>query len=392
MINRGEILIANGAGLLVLLFAILSRIEGKGFRHLSDRLFDLMIGITLGALGAETLSFLVDGVYGDAIHILQRALNGYLFFASSSVGALWVIYTDLRIYKSRKKLKRWILPVFLPCFAVHILILFDLFGAGLLFTISEANVYHRGPLFALPYLLLMLDYIFSIALAVRAVTKNNHARFFPVHYFVIPCILGTIIQSASYGLSAGWLCVSLAFLFVQMQLYHQNAYIDDLSGLYNRKYYNCVVDKLASVKKHASFSGIMMDINGFKSINDRFGHSAGDDAIRALALLLTETTRNKDVVFRYAGDEFIIISADNSEADTQELISRLNHRIQEYNQTSGSPYQLSISTGYTISDAADFDPDEFLRSMDTMMYKSKAAFYSQSGMNRRRRQDGESAR
>lgn len=385
MINTQEILVANGTGLLVLLFAVLSRIEVKDTRHLSDRMFNVMIGITCGALVAESLTFLLDGVPGAFINTLLRMLNGYLFFASSGVGMLWVLYQNLRIYRNTQNLKRFLFPVVLPCAAVYAMILCDVLGAGLLFSVSEQNVYERGPLFVVPYLILMFDYILSLALAVNAVRKNNYVRFFPVHYFIIPCIVGTCVQGLFYGISAGWLCVSLAFLFVQMQLYHQNAFIDDLSGLYNRKYYNCVVDKLSTARKHSSLSGIMMDINDFKTINDRFGHSAGDDAIRSLAQILMDISHTRDMVFRYAGDEFIIVSPEASEAETQALADSLSSSIEQFNQTAGKPYTLSVSAGYVISDTSEFEPDEFLRSMDKKMYEAKAEYYSRSGTNRRKR-------
>ena len=376
MINTEEIVIVNTAGVLVLLVSLLSRIDNRKNRHLSDHLFDTMIGITLGALVAETTSFLLDGVPGRWNYYLQYFLNAYLFLASCSVGMLWVLYVNDRIYHSRQQLRRWILPVAVPVALIAALLVCDLFGAGFIFSISERNVYQRGALVALTYLAVFADYGISLAMAIAAVRRNNHVRFFPVPYFVVPCVLGTVVQSLRYGLSVGWFCVSLAFLFVQLHLYNENAFVDDMSGLYNRKYYDCVIRKLASSRKRGIVSGIMLDVNQFKDINDRFGHSAGDDAIRNLGRILSEITTERNIAFRQAGDEFVIISIGAGKQEAEQLMELLTQKVEAFNASSGKPYRLSLAMGYTIWDEEKFDPDAFLHRMDMQMYMSKDLYYA----------------
>ena len=376
MINTEEIVIVNTAGVLVLLVSLLSRIDNRKNRHLSDHLFDTMIGITLGALVAETTSFLLDGVPGHWNYYLQYFLNAYLFLASCSVGMLWVLYVNDRIYHSRQQLRRWLLPVAVPVALIAVLLVCDLFGAGFIFSISERNVYQRGTLVALTYLFVFSDYCISLGMAIAAVRRNNHVRFFPVPYFVVPCVLGTVVQSLRYGLSVGWFCVSLAFLFVQLHLYNENAFVDELSGLYNRKYYGCVIRKLASSRKRGIVSGIMLDVNQFKDINDRFGHSAGDDAIRNLGRILSEITTERNIAFRQAGDEFVIISIGAGKQEAEQLMELLTQKVEAFNASSGKPYRLSLAMGYTIWDEEKFNPDAFLHRMDMQMYMSKDLYYA----------------
>lgn len=362
--------------MLILLVSVLSRIDSRKNRHLSDRLYDAMIAITLGALAAETVSFLLDGVPGRWNYYLQYFLNAYLFLASAGVGMLWVLYVNDRIYHSRKQLRKWLLPVAAPVVLVAVLLICDLFGAGFIFSISAQNVYRRGNLVALTYLAVFVDYAISLGMAVAAVRHNNHVRFFPVPYFVIPCLIGTVVQSLFYGLSAGWFCVSLAFLFVQLHLYNENAFVDDLSGLYNRKYYDCVIGKLAASRRKSVICGIMLDVNRFKDINDRFGHSVGDDAIRNLGRILSEITTETDIAFRHAGDEFIIISTGADQQAVQQLLELVQHKVEAFNASGGKPYQLSLAMGYTIWDEERFDPDTFLHRMDVQMYRAKNLYYA----------------
>jgi hypothetical protein len=95
-----QILVANGVGLLVLLVYMLSRVEIKKERHISSKIFDAMVWIIFFALIAETFTFLIDGQPGKFIHVLQYITNGYLFLASSFVALLWVLFVDVRIFRS----------------------------------------------------------------------------------------------------------------------------------------------------------------------------------------------------------------------------------------------------------------------------------------------------
>lgn len=375
MIHMEEILVANGAGVLVLIVMQLSRIERRAERHLSDRLFTAMTAITFAALIAESVSFHIDGMPGAAVYVLQYILNGYLFLAASIVGALWVLYVESRIYHSERRFRRWVIPIIAPYAGIVVLILCDMFGAGLVFSISSDNVYHRGKLFILPYLFIMADYVVSIVMARIAVKKDDHARFFPVYYFVTPCLLGTAVQSLHYGLATGWFCVAMAFQFIQMHLANQSAYEDELSGLFNRSYYNRVVEQLARSRRKRRIAGVMMDIDGFKSINDRFGHSVGDDAIRALGRVLTKAAAENTMAFRYAGDEFILLCTDAKEGESERITESIETELERFNESSGKPYRLRLAVGSVTADTADFDPDVFLSQMDRNMYADKAAHY-----------------
>ena len=375
VIHMEEILVANGAGVLVLIVTQLSCMQEKTERHLSDRLFTAMTALTFAALLAETATFYFDGRPGAVVHALQYILNGYLFLAASGVGALWVLYVESRIYHSERRFRRWVIPVVAPYAAIIILILCDLFGAGLVFSITGDNVYHRGKLFILPYLFVMTDYIVSIVVARLAVKKDDHVRFFPVYYFVAPCLIGTVAQNLHYGISTGWLCVALAFQFIQMHLANQSAYEDELSGLFNRSYYNRVMRKLAKSRRKRRIAGIMMDIDGFKSINDRFGHSVGDDAIRALGRILTKVAVEHTMAFRYAGDEFLLLCTDAEEGETERLTKLVEDELERFNESAEKPYRLRLAIGSAVADTTDFDPDVFLYQMDRNMYADKAAHY-----------------
>lgn len=146
MVVLEEILVANSVGLLVLIVSMLSKIEIKKERHLSGRIFDGMMMLTFFALILETATFLLDGKPGTVVHFLQYATNAYLFLASSCVGILWVLFVDIRIFRSINRIKRWVKVLSIPYVALIVLIVCDFFGTGISFQsmnrmyISEVNL------------------------------------------------------------------------------------------------------------------------------------------------------------------------------------------------------------------------------------------------------------
>ncbi len=121
----------------------------------------------------------------------------------------------------------------------------------------------------------------------------------------------------------------------------------------------------------------MMDINLFKKINDTYGHTVGDDAIRTTAVLLSEWVDISDTVIRFAGDEFIIICTNREEQAVVQLINDIKTKLSEYNHARKKPYELSFAMGYAQYSPAYANLDEFLRDMDQKMYEDKEAFRRQ---------------
>ncbi len=372
MIIIEEILVVNSIGLLVLILYMLSRVELKKERHLSGKIFDGMVWITFFALIAETMTFLLDGKPGTMVHILQYVTNAYLFLASSGVGLLWVIFVDIRIFRSTIRVKQWLKVLIVPYAILVLLVISDFFGTGLIFSINNQNVYMRGHLVSLSFVFVFCCFFITLLLAFLAVKRNGHIRFFPVHYFVIPSFLGTVIQGMFYGLSVGWPCLSVSVLFIQLHISNQNAYEDELSGLYNRKYFGWMVEKLTDSKTNRFIGALMIDIDRFKVINDKFGHSVGDNAIRNLGRILTNVNAENTIAFRVGGDEFIVLHIGGTEADIEKIRSQINEQLSEFNKTSEEPYSLSVSMGYSTCHTNNTSLDFFFHQLDMQMYEQKA--------------------
>ena len=106
-------------------------------------------------------------------------------------------------------------------------------------------------------------------------------------------------------------------------------YTDDLTGLYNRRFFrHCVEEqKTQSESTNSPFALLILDIDHFKQINDTHGHAVGDAALIRVAKELKDFFRDRGWVFRYAGDEFVVVLRDCGENQTAALCDVLLSRI-----------------------------------------------------------------
>ena len=119
---------------------------------------------------------------------------------------------------------------------------------------------------------------------------------------------------------------------------------------------------------------MMLDMNGFKSINDLYSHEEGDKALKAVSKILKKVISNGTIV-RFAGDEFVIIVKTNSEEELNSYKKEILKSFDEFNKTSGKPYVLSAAIGTAIYDFSKVDVSDFLNNIDNLMYKDKEEYY-----------------
>jgi len=112
----------------------------------------------------------------------------------------------------------------------------------------------------------------------------------------------------------------------------------------------------------------MADINGLKLMNDSFGHTAGDIYIQKVAEVLREGFREKDIISRLGGDEFIILSPNTDIVEIKELIGRINERTKH---EAVNKITLSVSFGYSVKYREEESILEVLRKAEDYMYKKK---------------------
>ena len=152
------------------------------------------------------------------------------------------------------------------------------------------------------------------------------------------------------------------------------ALTDLLTGLPNARALRYRFEEEADrARRHRdSFSVIMMDLDGFKAVNDKFGHQAGDQVLRELSVVLLSHLRSSDFVSRYAGDEFVAILQVGQE-EVQELVQRIQRSIDRHDfGFQGSKLFIGLSVGGASFGMDGETLDELLLGADRAMYADKA--------------------
>ena len=150
------------------------------------------------------------------------------------------------------------------------------------------------------------------------------------------------------------------------------AMIDPLTGIYNRHYFNDVLQREEKRIKRFAYSIciLMMDVDGLKSVNDRYGHITGDKVLCEIAAILKSSIRESDVLARYGGDEFIILMPNAAASDGENLSGRIREAITAVNQQlPPSEPKRGLSIGIYASDSDKLD--QILREADRGLYQDK---------------------
>ncbi|EOG5905807.1 diguanylate cyclase [Vibrio vulnificus] len=153
-----------------------------------------------------------------------------------------------------------------------------------------------------------------------------------------------------------------------------SAAIDDLTQISNRRGFMTLAKKSMAYCEVGDYpySIAYLDLNGFKPINDQFGHQEGDRALKAFADTMKKSFRESDVFARLGGDEFVVFMSGASRSVAQIAIQRFTEALQRYNQSANRGYDLSFCAGIvSVEPDANISLDELLSQADKAMYQQK---------------------
>ena len=199
--------------------------------------------------------------------------------------------------------------------------------------------------------------------------------------FGLDAHVGTFLAvHSSFDTGAEWLialgCVFATLDRTQRRLQQSNTELlaaqEDLRRLVDRDPLTALSNRraLPQVFRTVQPQGatlIFFDLDGFKQINDEYGHQAGDDCLRRFAAALLDSFRPQDAVVRYAGDEFLVVAAGLTRASVQERIDRLRARLRA---TRRGEIAVAFSFGTSQLEPGG-DADEALREADAAMYRTR---------------------
>ena len=295
----------------------------------------------------EVITILVDGA---PVHLrCLNILSNYLGFGlSPAVSACLVYALDKKTVISRK------FKAAVGCEVVYLLLLTALLPSGMVFSVSEDNVYARGPYFAF-YIVMYLAALAYLAVStiVTAWEFQNRSRVL-LYPLIVFLAAETIIQIALPQLHVTWLCVTLLsvlYFIYCSEIWNQ---LDALTGLLNQ---NSYLNRTAEMRRSGEVL-VVFDVDDFKQVNDRYGHVKGDICLAEIAACIKKAYARHGYCYRMGGDEFCVLlrDGDREHACARDFVRRLDERRKELDflpTVSFGSAEISSENVVTVKDRAD---------------------------------------
>jgi len=154
----------------------------------------------------------------------------------------------------------------------------------------------------------------------------------------------------------------------------ETSFKDEVTGLYNRRFFSLRLEEELSRYRRFNHpvSVVLLDLDGFKSVNDSLGHAVGDDTLRDVAQILMKHSRGINVVSRYGGDEFAVLLVETSKAGARLYADRIREVVAKYPFAHGKILTASFGVASLPDDEASTAEDLF-RFADEALYAAKRA-------------------
>jgi diguanylate cyclase (GGDEF)-like protein len=164
---------------------------------------------------------------------------------------------------------------------------------------------------------------------------------------------------------------ALGKMEVRTEEVYKLAVLDPLTGLHNRRSgEQRLAEEISRAQRHGRpLTILMLDLNGLKNLNDKFGHAAGDELIRHFAARLSRAIRGSDLAVRLGGDEFLVLLPECKPDEVLHVLGRLKGLNFDYN---GQSMAFSFSAGWTNFNPGE-SPGELLKRADDALYVNKRA-------------------
>jgi diguanylate cyclase (GGDEF)-like protein len=211
-------------------------------------------------------------------------------------------------------------------------------------------------------------------------------------------LIGVVIAAVAAAAAGGevaWLCVALSLacaaalrqrlvvLERERDTLRRDALSDPVTGVANRRSLLARADYEIARHRRAgqSFALVMLDLDGFKQLNDRFGHAAGDDLLRDVAGALRRAMRAQDTVARFGGDEFCVLAPETDENGTARLAAKVCQAVRD---VSAGMETVAGSVGVALFPADGTSAAELMHAADERLLEAKRRRPAGAGRSTRR--------
>jgi diguanylate cyclase (GGDEF)-like protein len=236
---------------------------------------------------------------------------------------------------------------------------------GIVYSIATINFYRRLPQRSTGRLAILTGFVIW-------------SFFFFLHPFIVHYRSYADIASHIWNMQKSLISIGMILVMLEEQVSCNRwlAHHDELTGLPNRRSFE---DRLAAAldrcrRENSSLALFMLDLDGFKQINDTFGHQTGDQLLRHVAHSLRERVEGFDTLARLGGDEFTLLTCDPAHSQSvEQLRDIIREAVEEPLVLDGHPLEVSASVGIALFPEDADDATRLLRIADLRMYSVKQA-------------------
>lgn len=367
--NLIAIAVADYVGFMLLIALLFSSRIRRSAKLTEYRIFSVIAILSAVACCVDFIMFFCDGKDGIIFRLVNLLGNTYCFVANPIFAIGWCMFTEVKLFQSRTRIRKRYKYLSIPGFVLMGLSAVNLFYP-IVFYLDENNVYHRLPLSYFYYVVASGYMVYSVYLVKSYEKRYGKLRFFPMALMLGPIALGCLLQNLFYGVSLIWVSLSVGMTSIYMSLQNEFSYLDPLTGLYNRSYLDYYLKQYAR-DPASRLGGIMIDVDYFKKINDTYGHSTGDEALVDVSRVLSLAKPDKAIVARFAGDEFMVLMKDSTSEALDRIIQGIKDEVVMFNENEERQYKLSLSMGSGLFDPDKDNEDSFFKRMDEKMYQEK---------------------
>jgi diguanylate cyclase (GGDEF)-like protein len=368
-----DFLIYNSLNFYSLVILVVIYFQARKFLKTNDDFFVKIwlkcIMFLFVVISADILSWLYisndTGFFIFLSKICNCVIYSFLILLTSNI-ALFVDYNikySLRSYKFLKKL-------FLPLIVINIILSLLSFFFDIYFTFIDGE-YRVGSLNLIFVILVFLPILITIIRIFMLHKEVRQIRNTLLLGFILPMVFLVIHRLNVLPFTLYFSSLTFLIIIYNSLLINNNLSIDYLTNLQNRRGIEKYFSGLGPQIGHY-LAVLFIDVNGFKSINDKFGHAEGDFVLAALAKMILKVTKISDLSARVGGDEFLIAIQGSRETEYQMVIHKLFIEIDKFNESEQKPYKLEITYGVCLTPPnRHIDKDTIIKTADNDMYKRK---------------------
>ena len=247
----------------------------------------LIMCVSHGIVGS--LNGYADEQWRGIIHVVMHIGRIIYYSTLPIIVFLWVTYVKVRLHLISNLGERYNLVLGIPIFLILLVIVTNPF-TEFMFTISEDNIYSRGQGVYLHWIVVWGYVLLSIIDLVRAMVRadNNFKRriISPLFSFAIAPAVASMIQMILPGTSLTQVGITISIIVIFLDMQQNQITTDVLTGLNNRHGFNKFIYTTMNFYPDNRVSVFLLDLNGFKQINDKYGHVTGDLALQEVSTLL----------------------------------------------------------------------------------------------------------